>query len=321
MAIAPGVCTGRERGHGDPEARRRGASGTARDASGSGRRRSRRRYPSARRMRTGRPSSARERARRGAAPRGGLGGRGHRRAALRVCDGRRARPVVTRPVDATKMPRIFVDQKIFAAPEDFPGEIDASRVHRVRFDAPKSARLGPCAGTKEPCRPSRIHFPRTRPAPEGTMAKGNAKKRAEDNVARLARCRAILFAVGAHFLVRLVVYRGTTTWWVHWPLSPSRRASSWFCYASLRNVGAPTWDASGALVDGGGDLTLGGMSSYYHDIIYISVFCLVAAALVSDWIWLALLSIPAFATYKLWADRSCPGSSRPPRTRRRRTRA
>ena len=45
-------------------------------------------------------------------------------------------------------------------------------------------------------------------------------------------------------------------------------------------------------MDGGGDLTLGGMSSYYHDIIYIAVFLLVAAALVSDWIWLALLSIP-----------------------------
>jgi hypothetical protein len=125
------------------------------------------------------------------------------------------------------------------------------------------------------------------------MAKGNAKKRAEDNVARLSALRrAILFAVGAHFLVRLVVYRGTTTWWVHWPLFAFAACASWFCYASLRNVGAPTWDASGALVDGGGDLTLGGMSSYYHDIIYISVFCLVAAALVSDWIWLALLSIP-----------------------------
>ena len=142
---------------------------------------------------------------------------------------------------------------------------------------------------------------------KGTMAKGNAKKRAEDNVARLSALRrVILFAVGAHFLVRLVVYRGTTTWWVHWPLFVFAACASWFCYASLRNVGAPTWDASGALVDGGGDLTLGGMSSYYHDIIYISVFCLVAAALVSDWIWLALLSIPAFATYKLWADLILP---------------
>ena len=139
------------------------------------------------------------------------------------------------------------------------------------------------------------------------MAKGNAKKRAEDNVARLSALRrVILFAVGAHFLVRLVVYRGTTTWWVHWPLFAFAACASWFCYASLRNVGAPTWDASGALVDGGGDLTLGGMSSYYHDIIYVSVFCLVAAALVSDWFWLAFLSIPAFATYKLWADLILP---------------
>ena len=54
---------------------------------------------------------------------------------------------------------------------------------------------------------------------KGTMAKGNAKKRAEENVARLtlaatpcARRR------GRARLVRLVVYRGTTTWWVHWPL-------------------------------------------------------------------------------------------------------
>lgn len=118
--------------------------------------------------------------------------------------------------------------------------------------------------------------------------------------------RAILIAAGSHFLVRLVAYRASATWWVHWPAFLLATCVSWFCYASLRNVGTPTWDPAGALVDGGGDLTLGGMTSYYHDIIYVAVFCLVTTAFISDWVWLAFLSIPGFATYKLWADLILP---------------
>ncbi|MDA9099117.1 SND2/TMEM208 family protein [bacterium] len=139
------------------------------------------------------------------------------------------------------------------------------------------------------------------------MAGGKAKQRAEANVSRLSLLRNAFFtAIGVHVLVRLVLYRASTWYLIHYPLFATACFCSWFCYRSLAIVGTPSWDASGVLIDGGGDLTLSGLSSYYHDIIYVSVFCLLASALVSDWFWLLYLSIPGFATYKLWADYILP---------------
>jgi hypothetical protein len=135
------------------------------------------------------------------------------------------------------------------------------------------------------------------------MAKGNAKKRAEENIARLSLLRkVVLGAVVSHAAIRLAWFRASAIWWVHYPLFATAASSAWFCYASLAHIGAPTYDASGALVDGGADLSLGGMSSYYHDVVYVSSFALFATAFVSDWFWLVGLVIPGFATYKLWAD-------------------
>ena len=48
-------------------------------------------------------------------------------------------------------------------------------------------------------------------------------------------------------------------------------------------------------------MSLGGTTSYYHDVIYVAVFLFVSTALVSDWLWLVALVVPAYATYALWA--------------------
>ena len=114
--------------------------------------------------------------------------------------------------------------------------------------------------------------------------------------------KVVLGAVVSHAAIRLAWFRASAIWWVHYPLFATAASSAWFCYASLAHIGAPTYDASGALVDGGADLSLGGMSSYYHDVVYVSSFALFATAFVSDWFWLVGLVIPGFATYKLWAD-------------------
>ena len=135
------------------------------------------------------------------------------------------------------------------------------------------------------------------------MAGSNAKKRAEDNVRRLLLLqRAIFIAAGTHGVVRLGLYRASTHWLFHYPLFLFAFGAAQFCYKSLVVVGTPSWDTNGALVDGGGDLTLTGLTSYYHDIIYVCVFCLTSTSLVSDWFWFFILAIPAFATYKLWKD-------------------
>jgi len=134
------------------------------------------------------------------------------------------------------------------------------------------------------------------------MAKANAKKRAEENTARITLLfRLVVGAVATFVCVRLGLRRASVTWWFHYPVFGTTASAAWFCYRSLEYHALPSYDqASGALVDGGGDLTLSGMSSYYHDIIYIAVFCLVSTALVSDWFWLFSLVVPFYAIGLLW---------------------
>ena len=118
------------------------------------------------------------------------------------------------------------------------------------------------------------------------MAKANAKKRAEENKARVALLfRVLVGSIATFAVVRLGLYRASSAWW-HYVLFAITSGSAWFCYTSLAFIASPSYDANGALVDGGADLTIGGMSSYYHDIIYVAVFLLVTTAVVSDWIWL-----------------------------------
>ena len=62
------------------------------------------------------------------------------------------------------------------------------------------------------------------------------------------------------------------------------------CYAE------PTYGPSGELEDGGADLTMGGMCSYYHDLIYLAAIVQVAS-IVSDRIWWTFLVV------------SCPSES------------
>ena len=58
----------------------------------------------------------------------------------------------------------------------------------------------------------------------------------------------------------------------------------------------PTYGPSGELEDGGADLTMGGMCSYYHDLIYLAAIVQVAS-IVSDRIWWTFLVV------------SCPSES------------
>ena len=139
------------------------------------------------------------------------------------------------------------------------------------------------------------------------MAKANAKKRAEENAARISRLFYVLLGSIVIFTaVRLVLYRATTRWWFQPTMGALTAGAAWFCYRSLAYIAAPSFDAGGALTDGGADLSMGGMSSYYHDVIYIAVFLLLSTALVSDWFWLLGLVVPGYALYMLWTSVLAP---------------
>jgi hypothetical protein len=100
-------------------------------------------------------------------------------------------------------------------------------------------------------------------------------------------------------------------------------------YSGISALTRCTYDEKGELIDGGADLSIGGLSEYYFDIIYISWFVQLATAFVSDWGWAVYLvvchyktacfscvnlfstQIPLFAFYKLWGAIIKPWLTRP----------
>ena len=64
----------------------------------------------------------------------------------------------------------------------------------------------------------------------------------------------------------------------------------------------PIYDASGQLVDGGADLSMGGMCSYYHDLIYLAAIVQMASIFTdrSWWSFLLVSSPSCQAPFQHW---------------------
>ena len=66
----------------------------------------------------------------------------------------------------------------------------------------------------------------------------------------------------------------------------------------LPHCTAPHYSAAGELIYAGADLKTGGVLSYYHDVIYLCIFSQAAGAW-TNWAWLALALVPAYAAWAL----------------------
>lgn len=73
---------------------------------------------------------------------------------------------------------------------------------------------------------------------------------------------------------------------------------------------APAYNAAGELVYAGQDLHTGGVLSYFHDVVYVSIFVQLGGAF-SDWFWLAFLAVPAYALYALLVHVALPYWNQP----------
>jgi hypothetical protein len=83
-----------------------------------------------------------------------------------------------------------------------------------------------------------------------------------------------------------------------WVASSFRKAAPLAYFTAAALSGAESAGAGGVqgdLVDGGQSLTQGGMMSYTHDVLYVSMFLQVATTLLSDWFFLVLLLVCACA--------------------------
>lgn len=106
------------------------------------------------------------------------------------------------------------------------------------------------------------------------MANQGAKKRAEENAKRIAALRMVLAAGFVCQLLRLALLwsKGQP---LTWPVTGTTLTIlvAWFCFSGIAAFAAPVYDRqTGELIDGGADLSMGGMCAYYHDVLYITSF-------------------------------------------------
>ncbi|XP_024518045.1 transmembrane protein 208 [Selaginella moellendorffii] len=131
------------------------------------------------------------------------------------------------------------------------------------------------------------------------MANQGAKKRKEENEKHIQWLRNLILVSNAiHILVRILLLRSSVSWRHFFRLLLSSAAYK-LSYSQLQKMAQPSFDERGDLIDGGFDMSTGGLCSYLHDIIYITSFVQVSSVF-SDYFWYLYWVIPLFALYKLW---------------------
>ena len=70
-------------------------------------------------------------------------------------------------------------------------------------------------------------------------------------------------------------------------------------YLQLASMAKPAYADDGELLDGGFDMSTGGICGYLHDVIYITAFVQLTS-IISEKFWYIYLVIPGFAAYKLF---------------------
>ncbi|KAF5752113.1 hypothetical protein HS088_TW01G00020 [Tripterygium wilfordii] len=129
------------------------------------------------------------------------------------------------------------------------------------------------------------------------MANQGAKKRKEENTRHMAMLLRLIIACNViYVLVRMLIFHSTITW-KHWVGLVLTSVAYAMPYQQLSAMAKPTYDDDGNLLDGGFDMSTGGICGYLHDIIYITSFVQVMS-IISGKFWYTVLVIPAFAAYK-----------------------
>ncbi|KAJ1410310.1 SRP-independent targeting protein [Sesbania bispinosa] len=129
------------------------------------------------------------------------------------------------------------------------------------------------------------------------MAKQGAKKRKEENIRHMTRLRYIIIACNViYVLIRMLIFHSTFTW-KHWIGLVVTSVAYLIPYQQLDKMATPAYDEDGELLDGGFDMTTGGVCGYLHDVIYITCFVQVMS-IISGKFWYTYLVIPAFGIYQ-----------------------
>ncbi|KAL2481082.1 Protein of unknown function (DUF788) [Abeliophyllum distichum] len=131
------------------------------------------------------------------------------------------------------------------------------------------------------------------------MANQGAKKRKEENTRHMRNLLRLILASNVIYLViRVGIFHSSFTW-KHWAGLILTSLAYVIPYKQLSAMAKPSYSDDGELLDGGFDMSTGGICGYLHDIIYITCFVQVSS-IISEKFWYIYLVIPGFAAYQLW---------------------
>ncbi|PON99284.1 hypothetical protein TorRG33x02_048270 [Trema orientale] len=123
------------------------------------------------------------------------------------------------------------------------------------------------------------------------MANQGAKKRKEENLRHMANLRRLIIACNViYVLVRMLIFHSSFTW-KHWIGLFVTSAAYLFPYQQLARMAKPAYDEDGELLDGGFDMTTGGVCG----LVLLTVIFL---RVESNWFDDTFANIPAFGVYK-----------------------
>ncbi|CAN6880465.1 unnamed protein product [Brassica oleracea] len=129
------------------------------------------------------------------------------------------------------------------------------------------------------------------------MANQGAKKRKDENARHMAKLRRIIIACNVvYVIVRMVIFHSSFTW-KHWIGLVVTSIGYGVPYKILDGMAKPSVSDDGELIDGGFDMSTGGICGYLHDVLYITCFVQLAS-IISGKFWYTYLVIPAFGAYK-----------------------
>ncbi|XAR65548.1 hypothetical protein NMG60_11009707 [Bertholletia excelsa] len=129
------------------------------------------------------------------------------------------------------------------------------------------------------------------------MAKQGAKKRKEENSRHMKNLLRYIIACNVIYLVVKAGIFHSTFKWQHWAGFMLTFFAYIIPYQQLALMARPEYTDDGELLDGGFDMSTGGVCGYLHDIIYITGFVQLTS-IISEKFWYIYLVIPAFAAYK-----------------------
>ncbi|KAG9455824.1 hypothetical protein H6P81_000332 [Aristolochia fimbriata] len=130
------------------------------------------------------------------------------------------------------------------------------------------------------------------------MANQGAKKRREENRKHMRNLlRLIVFCNVVYVVLRMLIFHSSLTW-KHWLGLILTSLGYAIPYQQLASMASPAFDENGELLDGGHDMSSGGICGYLHDIIYITSFVQLTS-IISGKFWYTYLVIPGFAVYQL----------------------